>query len=139
MTISRLKELEAAATPGPWRRDDRSGWHYPTADAVVIDEPLDGRAMPTAIIRPDGDSPGDVSCTVGKFEREQANAKFIAALRNAAPALIAVAEAADAFRACYRDEAKSFELKAGVSWQDVRRAYDVMDAALAKLKEVQAS
>ncbi len=106
--LDKLKALEAAATPGPWRRDDRSGWHYPTPDAVVIDEKLEERQMPTSIIRPKGDSPGSVSCTVGKYEREQANAEFIAAARNALPDLIAVAQKLDiwvrSLDAHYRDD-----------------------------------
>mgnify|MGYP001613551447 CR=1 FL=1 len=82
MTIARLKELMEKATPGEWRNRDTTGWKHP---AVYVERD-DGLTIARINIL-------DVTCTIGKYEHELDNAALIAALHNAAPALIAAAEA----------------------------------------------
>ena len=78
MTIERLRELEQAATPGPWQS------HVDSRRALSV---LDGSSIPyrvAAIPKRDYwplDGAGE------------ANAALIAAMRNALPALLAAADA----------------------------------------------
>lgn len=79
MTIDQLKELERAGTEGPW-----------VQESYYISAPVKGR-------RPNGEV--IVNCTPSIYDmfthkQKETNAALIVALRNAAPALIKVAEAA---------------------------------------------
>jgi len=103
MKLDELKRLDAAATPAPWIYDHGD----------ILDADLSG------LLR-------DVEC-------DTRNTRLIAAARNALPALLAVAEAAKAYRLANED--------AG-AWNDMRQAESVraselgeaLSAALAELE-----
>lgn len=79
--LSRLRELEAAATPSRWYvgYDDGSG-----ETSIVARDHEDALGLGATVVM--GGSPeGDIEFGVGK----PADATFIAALRNAAPELLA--------------------------------------------------
>ena len=107
-TIERLKELDAAATPGPWTLNlGDDGQYVETHD------------------RPRGMDPrlwdGIVVVVSGPTDEADPDGELIAAMRNALPALLAVAEAAaNLFTAKYLSVAMS-----------------ELDDALAALDEVQ--
>ena len=68
--LARLEELERAASPAPWATyNSANGWHYSVPDSGAIDD-----------VR----------------KQSKAQAEFIAAIRNAAPALLALAREAQA-------------------------------------------
>lgn len=79
-TIARLRELEAKATPGPWRTGflaDDSGDFYLITDAPGYQPPKNSNLV-----------------LLGEREDQQ-HFEFFAALRNAAPALLDAAERAE--------------------------------------------
>lgn len=71
MDIDELKRLAEEATPGPWTYDKNLGWAYP--QTRVKSEAL-GRSVANFV-----DGKPQFFCTIGKAEREWANAAFIAA------------------------------------------------------------
>jgi hypothetical protein len=77
-TLTRLRALEAAATKGPWE------WKHECSTAIEDD---------FNIVTGDTRHRGNV-CELNVSSEDRANAALIAALRNAAPALLAVVEAA---------------------------------------------
>lgn len=85
--IEALREAERAATPGPWVEMDY-------ADPTVV--PLAAGIVPGAFGDADAEDSGDVfySATFAGAPRAERNMAAIVALRNAAPALLALAEAA---------------------------------------------
>lgn len=78
-TLSDLKALVEAATPGPWE--------YTNGLMRLLGEP---EHAPFVIVSEDGDK------VLNDETADSDDMRLIAALRNAAPALIAVAEAAKA-------------------------------------------
>lgn len=87
-----LDEMQArcdAATPGPWRHEDRGGWAYPAPPAVVGPEHKPGVFGGHQTITQLTEGGGRVWGTVGKYELEQRNAAFIAHARTDMPRLIA--------------------------------------------------
>jgi hypothetical protein len=94
--IVALRELEQQATPGPWQADASE-----PADVVVwtADDPrwianIGNGQRQTAILAPDVVDPSTESLLRNVFEADTADAALIAAMRNALPALLDVAEAA---------------------------------------------
>lgn len=79
-TIATLRALEAAATNGPWEVGHAGDWRG--TSEFFIRRPGDDVAICSDVLDPDGDNPPSKS-----------NAALIAAIRNAAPALLACAEA----------------------------------------------
>jgi hypothetical protein len=75
MSIERLKELEAKATPGPWLLATSNG-------GFIVE--FDGNYVLDAFV-------SDVLAQ----DKQRANAKLIAEMRNALPKLLAVVEAGD--------------------------------------------
>lgn len=68
---ARLRALAQAATPGPWEDRRNLGWAFPETQVVATD--IDRKV---AVLR---NGQLDVSCTIGKAEREWANAAYIGA------------------------------------------------------------
>lgn len=99
--LERMKELEAKATPAPWGTEDGVEWH------LTPNGPED-RAVGIKLYNPRNPRDEDDETTIGMLNHYipegQSNAKLIAALRNLAPELIAVWEAANKagrlFNAC---------------------------------------
>lgn len=85
--LEELKRLHAAATPGEWRNKDTAAWAHPTAYVESVDC---GHNIARLSL--------DLTCTVGKYEREVENATYIAAIHNAFPAIVAKLEAAQRLR-----------------------------------------
>lgn len=79
MSVDRLRQLEQAATPGPWKADCVEDPNEPTGDG---DEQY--------VFRPEV---GHQVCAY--YDSDSADAELIAAMRNALPALLDVAEAAE--------------------------------------------
>jgi len=69
--LAKLQVLEKAATPGPWKQDDHS-----------------------AVLAPGGDEFPYGSKLVAETPNYLGNAAFIAAIRNATPALLRIARSA---------------------------------------------
>ena len=66
--LDELAKLLERATPGPWVSEHHE------------------------VVSPGGREVANMRCTTGRYESEESNRNFIAALRNAAPALLACAE-----------------------------------------------
>ena len=83
-TLKRLRELEAAATPGPW--DIRTPNSDSYGDATY------------KVFPPDGDDWSYFMCDEGYYNTapRKPDAEFMVAIRNALPKLLAVVEAAQA-------------------------------------------
>ncbi len=109
-TLSRLRALHEAATPGRWERDDKRVLGGPRGDETA-------------------------SCTWSEAPCQ--NAALIAAMRNTLPALLAVAEAAD--RVVLADRAfnalEQFD-DAGPACDEQDAAHEALDAALDALRKV---
>jgi len=106
-TLERLKELQAAATPGPW---DRLGLYNVLRIAR--------KSLDWELVHPTPDT---------LFPDEE-DAVFIALAINVLPALISVAEAAGYL--VFAEKRQGFELDLA----DWARAKDNLKAALAKLE-----
>ena len=93
MNLDELKELERNATPAPWNPTISSDakWN-PRAE---LDDTL--FFWPVCVMHEDKARTIKYEDRIG-FKRAWVDAEFIAALRNAAPALIALAEKADHYR-----------------------------------------
>lgn len=88
--IAQAKELDAKATPGEWTCETHDGWAHPYVSvAIPADRPTLDNKLDTIRI-------GDLSCTVGKVEREIDNARFIAFSRTAIPAFARLLREAEA-------------------------------------------
>ncbi len=81
MTIEELKRLEGAATPGPWIDYDGVEQHPETGEQIAVCPPLIHEGRPG----------GEMLCE-GTGQGYDQNIALIAALRNAAPALVRCAE-----------------------------------------------
>ena len=93
MNLDELKELERNATPAPWNPTISSDakWN-PRAE---LDDTL--FFWPVCVMHEDKAHTIKYEDRIG-FKRAWVDAEFIAALRNAAPELIALAEKADHYR-----------------------------------------
>ena len=96
-TIARLRELEQAATPGPWSGDDGNIASVPLREERhrIIMRRLDGESIPHP--DPDGAPLGYVCGDMQRQPKCEEDEELICAMRNALPALLAVAEAAEAW------------------------------------------
>jgi hypothetical protein len=128
LDLAELKRLEAAATPGPWFIHDFSGLEgikQPKARDVTIS--CDHPATIT-VAEMGGGLDGHKGVSQGQYD-----AALIAALRNAALALIAKAERADKYQSDY---AQLFDKMQGtpcaqIAWQQE------LDAANARIVELE--
>jgi hypothetical protein len=97
MDLDELERLERAATAGPWTHETGAPHHPAWIVSVTTDRDIvqvfDGSQGKVA------DSWG--SERIGDPRCHESNAAFIAALRNAAPSLLAIARAAHAYRAAW--------------------------------------
>jgi hypothetical protein len=85
-TLLKLRELDAKATPGPWVYERLA------INAKIM---LKGETESHDVRRegePEYLSICGLACTRGKYEREEANGKLIAAMRNALPSLFTALE-----------------------------------------------
>jgi len=118
-TLTRLEELLKKATPGPWSLDE----HYqsyiwgPNSDMVADDG---------------GDEEGTLTRMrgVGANLPLAINGQLIAELHNAAPALIAIARAAEA----WRDAKQAVEMNQMCSEQWLANAEAALRSALAAVE-----
>lgn len=106
--LARLRELLAAASGGNWTayrmvHEDHGGDLSPdeageyVRNSVVRSAAESGSNAFMAVLVDKPDGPADV-CHVGNGPTSRANCALIAEMRNALPALLAVAEAADHLR-----------------------------------------
>jgi hypothetical protein len=101
VTLERLEALEAAATPGPWTGTTIGNYDQRHAAAAAFETVMarrladnpDVQFSDLSWVRTPGDDWLNVAL-VGNGKGSPENAAFIAASRNALPALIAVARAA---------------------------------------------
>lgn len=130
MSPDQLAELEAAATPGPWAGTTEGSYDQRHAAAKAYDavrarrdpDSPDIQFSDLSWVRTSGDDWLNVAL-VGNGVNGPENAHFVAALRNAAPALIAVARAAQAWRD------KPYATNADPEWLAVVDALAALDAA----------
>jgi hypothetical protein len=111
--IERLRELDEAATPGPWR-DELMG----SEGAIVMQDGFSSRmgALPRRIARVTGQN----------FQADKANAAVIAEVRTRLPEIIAVLEAAEDLEAMLTQPATVFDSR-------LSRAIARLSSALAAL------
>ena len=98
-TVEILRELEAKATPGPWGQNIAAvnrDWLKGTLQEAVVD----ASGAPVAV-----------------FAENYANAALIAAMRNAMPALLRVADAAKA----------RFEVWTPETYQELKEALEALE------------
>ena len=81
--LDRLEALLAAATPGPWSYDDG-----------ITDDETGERGKPQSLYGQGMVGGLPLFCGVEPVERDDRDGRLVAALRNAAPALIRLARAA---------------------------------------------
>ena len=96
MTVARLAQLEAAATPGPWHRHTYGHRSVRQAAGVVTRALFHSTHTDLSYVHgdaPDGEGPS--VCLTGNGPKQTDNADLIVALRNAAPAIIDVMRAVD--------------------------------------------
>jgi hypothetical protein len=105
-----LKRLAEAATPGPWWDEKNLHWYQPMT--MVVSE----KCQVARFVR----NEVQYSCTVGKAEREWANAEFIAAANPAAVmALIAERDQLKAENESLRRDAERYRwLRETEVWDD---------------------
>ena len=105
MNVEQLRRLEQAATPGPWSSDTGGGEH---GEQVQVTESKWDLAVIVEDVPPE--------LRDSSLEQRIADARLIAAARNALPALLDIAEAADLLSGYARHEndcARTTALMAG--------------------------
>ncbi|WP_158250719.1 hypothetical protein [Novosphingobium sp. HII-3] len=130
--IARLRELDAAATPGPWayRPDEYDDWGVVKSPRVPVDGFPDGLRCVLAQFRhPESIHDEEVlnEHRRAKTDPWQGNAELVTFLRNAVPEILEAADQLEALRSHAEAMAKALKRAADIVERNLYRQHEKIE------------